>query len=550
MNSVERFKKRKHVLEHFDTEYGWPPAVDPELVRQALASPVDFASIRTVEEDFERVYTFDLNVEVSDQEVDDLLKTLQSEFDDHKFDALISSCKNNILSALVGPFGLGGLVAKGDKNGGNVDTVHNVREGVYATEQEKERYGTRGEYDHNVAGKYHSHANYVAKNRADSQAQEAGTLKDAYTGKDIGRNAQKNLDHTKAAKEIHDDPGRLLAELDGPTLANQESNLHATTETINKTKKQKSMEEYLAYVDKKVKELKSKGNLSENEKTQLSKLEQQKKDIDPEKAKTLDKKAREEYNKAINRAYYTSGKFVQNMAKSGAREGAKMGAQQALGLLLCEFFQAVFDEIKDIYKNGFEHGFEEQRFFEILKNRLTRISQRIIAKWKDACKAFREGFISGFLSNLVTVVINMFVRTGKRAVRIIREGFFSLLKALKMLCCPPAGMTVAEAAHEASKLIAAGLATVGGIALEQYIDGLIKATPFLEPFADILTTVLVGGLTGLATTFIIYAIDKIDLFKVNDKARHECVMNKLEADLGRMFAEGDVAIESMSFSCA
>jgi hypothetical protein len=227
-----------------------------------------------------------------------------------------------------------------------------------------------------------------------------------------------------------------------------------------------------------------------------------------------------------------------------------MGAQQALGLLLCEFFQAFFDEIKDIYKNGFENGFEQQRFFEILKNRLTRISQRIIEKWKDACKAFRDGFISGFLSNLVTVVINMFVRTGKRVVRIIREGFFSLLKAIKTLCCPPEGMTASEAAHEASKLIAAGLVTVGGIALEQYIDGLIKATPFLEPFADILTTVLVGGLTGLATTFIIYAIDKIDLFKVNDKARHEFVMGKLEMDLERMFTEGDALIESMSGSCA
>lgn len=549
MNNVERFKKRKYILEHFDTEYGCYPAVDPELVRQALTSSIDFASIRAIEDDFNRVYKFDLNVEASDQEVSDLLKTIRSEFDDSRFDELISSCKNNILSSIVGPFGLGGLVAKGDKDGGNVDTVHNVREGVYATDQEKANYEARGEYDHNVSSEYHSHPDYVAKNKVDSHAQDAGTLKDAYTGKTLGKDDSKNLDHTVSAKEIHDDPGRVLAESDGPTLANSESNLNPTTETINKVKKAKSVEGYLGYVDDKIAELKGKGALSEKEKMQLSKLEQQKKDIDSEKATSLDKNAREDYNKKISQAYYKSSKFVKNVVKSGVSEGAKMGAQQALGLLLCEFFQAIFDEIKDIYKNGFENGFEENRFLEILKKRLARISERLIAKGTAACNAFKDGFISGFLSNLVTIVINMFVRTGKRVVRIIREGFFSLLKAIKMLCCPPPGMTFAEAAHEASKLIAAGLAIVGGIALEQFVDAQIKVVPVLEPFADILTTVLVGGLTGLATTLIIYAIDKIDLFYVVGKERHNFVESKLEADFERLFAEGNLIIENMSLSC-
>jgi hypothetical protein len=184
-----------------------------------------------------------------------------------------------------------------------------------------------------------------------------------------------------------------------------------------------------------------------------------------------------------------------------------------------------------------------------LKERLSRIARRIAAKWKAACAAFRDGFISGFLSNLVTVVINMFVRTGKRIVRVIREGFFSLLKAIKMLCFPPDGMTFTQAAHEASKLIATGLAVIGGIAVEQHIDNMIKAAPWLEPFADILTTVLVGGLTGLATTFIVYAIDKIDIFKVNAQERHEFVMNRIETSLDKLFAEGDAFIGELTYSC-
>lgn len=82
------------------------------------------------------------------------------------------------------------------------------------------------------------------------------------------------------------------------------------------------------------------------------------------------------------------------------------------------------------------------------------------SKWEDAVKAFRDGAVSGFISNLLTVVINTVMTTWKRWVRIVREGVTSLYCALKMLAFPPEGMTLEQAAHEASKLLVAG-AVVG-----------------------------------------------------------------------------------------
>ena len=105
-----------------------------------------------------------------------------------------------------------------------------------------------------------------------------------------------------------------------------------------------------------------------------------------------------------------------------------------------------------------------------------------------------------------------------------------------------------EAAHEASKLIAAGLTVVGGIAAEQNIDTMIKGFPVLEPFADLITTVLAGGLTGLATALIVYAIDRMDFFNVEKKKNHALVMGRLEANMEKMFAEGEALISDMSFS--
>ena len=189
-------------------------------------------------------------------------------------------------------------------------------------------------------------------------------------------------------------------------------------------------------------------------------------------------------------------------------EAAKMGMQQAIGLVMTEFFTAVFDEILDIYKNGFTHGFDDERFFEVLKKRLMKIASRIKNKWKDTAIAFKDGFLSGFISNLVTTVINMFVTTAKRVVRIIREGLFSLFRAVKLLLFPPEDMTPEDAMHEAKKLIATGLIVSLGVIIEEWIDKLIKGTAILEPFSDTLTAIFVGTITGISITMVVYYIDK------------------------------------------
>lgn len=550
MNRVERFKKQKHIQEKIKHRKGLALVADQNLVRNFLNSEVNYNAIQASTERLNSVYDFQPDLEVSSQEVSDLLQFLENDFNDKHFNDLVAACKSDVLSAIVVPFGLGKIVGKFDKNGGNVDTIHNVREGVYATEHEKNKYENKSEYE---SKNYHAHKDYIETNRQHKKQQEAGFLTDSYTGEKISRHNKRDLDHTIAAKEIHEDRGRILADVNGSSLANKASNLHSTDSSINRSKKAETVEQFVAKLENNrpqreiiIKELSQKENLTDKERSRLNKLENLEK-VDSKKIKEVDDKARKEYNGTLNQEYYTSEKFKKNVAITGVKESAKAGGQQALGLVVYEFFDAVFDELHDIYKNGFSTNSSDDRFLHVLEERLSRIANRIASRWKDVGAAFANGFISGFLSHLVTVAFNMFVRTGKRMVRIIREGFFSLMKAIKMICFPPEGMTVAQAAHEASKLIAAGLVVTGGIAIEQSIDAMIKTMPMLEPFADILTSILIGGLTGLATTLIVYAIDKIDFFKVNDDEKHIFVMNKLETSLENMFAEGDILIAKMAF---
>lgn len=543
MNKIKRFKRYQGLKKNID-ETMLHLVPDESLIKNHLQSSIDYKLLNGIENQFDNFYKFEFDLDVSDEDVRELLFIFEKHFDMQKFNLLLAECKYTVIQSIVIPFGLGGVVANLDKDGGNVDTIHNVRQKVWATKKEKKRYKGKGEYN---SADYHGDRRYRERNRADSKKQNKGLLRDGYTGKKLGKDAKRDLDHIISASEIHNDRGRVLAEIGGPEVANVKSNFTSTNRSINRAKGARTVDEFydgLKSPKKERQKLESKSKLSSRERKKLRKLKALE-SIDPDKLKEKDKKARSEYNKTLSKKYYTSKKFIKNTAVTSAKEGAKIGVHQAIGLLLSEFFEAVFDEISDIYNKGF--SIDDTEFIETLKIRLRKISRRIASRWQDACTAFAQGFVSGFLSNLVTVIINTFIRTGKRIIRIIREGFFSLLRAIKLLCLPPEGMTLAQAAHEASKIIASGLIIIGGIAIEESLDKWIKGTAILEPLSDIITNILVGALTGISITFVVYAIDKFDFFKANNKEKHSHIINGLESKLNSMFTESDRLIEKLAW---
>ena len=99
----------------------------------------------------------------------------------------------------------------------------------------------------------------------------------------------------------------------------------------------------------------------------------------------------------------------------------------------------------------------------------------------------------------------------------------SLLRAAKLLLNPPEGMTLQQAAHEASKLILAGVVIIGGIALEEIVS---KWTDSI-PLGGAISAVVIGLVTGLGTVLGAYMIDKIDFFGVIADARQGHVISSL-----------------------
>ncbi|GHU15808.1 hypothetical protein FACS1894163_03880 [Spirochaetia bacterium] len=447
-------------------------------------------------------------------------------------DRFFNEQRGAMLDIIIDRFGLGRIMASMDREGGNVDTIHNARNGVYATEAERRRYETQAEYNSTA---YHSDKRYTGKNRQASEAQQKGGLKDGYTGKTAKLNQKMDQDHIKSAKSIHDDPGRVLAEEDGVELANQDSNLTQTDRSINRGKKQRSAEEYADLLDntrparqERIKELVSKKSLTDRERKELYKLQQQEQ-VDTAELRRKGKIAEKAYERRVNMKYYFSRKFISNLGIQSAIQGVQMGIRQIAGLFLVEAIAAAFDEIRDACKTaGLVTGFS----FHALRSRISRVLTRISSKWQEALNAGLTGAVSGFFSNVLTVIVNAFVTTAQNIVRLIREGFFSVVKAFSLLSNPPVGMSRAALYHEAGKIIVTGSVVAFGIIMEEAVNDFppmlaLKNIPIVGP---VMGDVFYAFLTALVTSLALWGWDKLDIFGIKEDGRHSFVMDSLKEE--------------------
>lgn len=538
---IDRFKARRQLQAQLRDQ--------PVLV--ALPTPADALAMLQQPIDTQRVdlafsaLSVDLDTKVSDAQVDAALQDFTKAFNGERFDQLMRDSRREVLQAVVVPFGLGKVLSAYDKVGGNVDTIHNARKEVYATDEARDKYAKVPPMDKALRKTFDRDSRYIGKNSADTTDQAAGILKDTYTGEIFGPKQvdKRNLDHTISAAEIHRDRGRDLAGLEAIPLANSTSNLNPTKERFNQSKGDQKVEDLVKRLQKespvrreRIAELQSKSEseLTIKERNEL-KLSLQKQTIAdyPELILAKDKAARADYEAKLHDAYYKSEKFKKNVIDTSVKEGGKMAFQQAFGLMLVEFFAATFDELQDFYRNGAAHDC----WWPELRSRMERVASRVGSKWKEALAAGGAGFVAGVLSNLITVFLNTLMTTSKRVIRMFREGFMSLLRALKTLAMPPKGMTFREGAHEALKVICAGAVVIGGVALEEFIEKFILTIPGLGLIGSVISAVIIGALTGITSVFVVYMIDRLDPLGVNRshelKALHKHLDVELEAVMSR-----------------
>lgn len=369
--------------------------------------------------------------------------------DENVITSIFSQYEIVIIQSLITSFGLDFLIQ--DQHGGDVDTIHNVRQighderMKYKNERNQTAYENRGEYD---SHEYHSHEGYLQRQRDIKRQKRDGTLADAYTGDQIGPHDGSDLDHVIAAKEIHDDRGRVLAGMNGADLANSPENLQATNPHTNRTKKADSMEDFLEkYGDE----------YTEEQKALM---------------RSQDKKARAAYETKLARSYYTSRQFAADTAKAAGKVGAKMGLRQAVGLVFAEMWFAVKTEFERLDVH-FGLNMDLGYFFTAIGNGLKNGYDAAKKNYKQIFSQFIEGSVSGVLSSLTTTICNIFFTTAQNTVKIIRESFASVTEAAKILLFNPDCLLFGERMRAALKVLAAGASIVAGTLLAEALN----ATP-------------------------------------------------------------------------
>ena len=494
-NRSERYKQRKAIMNSFKDKSHIKELSNSEDVKGLLAQKVDFAFIDRALESDRPAY----NLEVSEAEVLESLSTLDKHYNKDKYDVLFESSKEILIDQLLSPFKL----SRSDVQG--VDRNFEYQRTDYISSP-KTVGGEGVSFD-------------TQKKRSKHAVTDSGNkIKDVNTGK-FHHASEMDYDHKNPLKSMHDNGGFMLSDAEKRQFGADPDNLDFTHNSINRAK---GSQDHKEFVDK-----------SNNA------------DLDKRRTNAVHKQGQKAAEKYVPSGKVNKAIFV---AKRGAQDGIKTGKDQglqaAMGSLLSEFISAIFSEVKDILSNGWKNGQYDISWIEAFALRMKNIKNQLLSKWKNVAEAFGSGAMSGLLSAIITAIINMFVRTSKNIVRLIREGFLSLMKAIKTLISPPEGMTLKQAGHEASKVLASGLVLSGGILAGESLATMLNGIPF----ADTISMVLTGLVSGLGSLFTVYLLDKLDLFGVVESERHEFIIGKLEPRMTLSIERTEAVIERLGIS--
>jgi len=407
-----------------------------------------------------------------------------------------------LVESLVTSFALDLLV--NDQHGGDVDTIHNVRQigqdgkMGYKNVLNQQAYEQRGgySYDSYHAGKDTNYAKMTREAREEAKKTGKPTpIMDEYTGENVyvlgkskGAPSDKkaSLDHVLTAKTIHEDQGRVLAGIKGEELADARDNLRWTNVSLNSSMgstKDKDgnpvdIPDYIALHPELPEETKANMMKSYNE-------------------------AKASYEKKLAQAYYTSPRFAKDIAKAAGNVGVRMGARQVAGFMFAEMWFAVKEEFQN---SDQETDFDMKIFLERIGRGLKRGCENAKEKYADAFSRFLNGAAAGALSSITTTLCNIFFTTAKNVVRLIRQVYPSLVEAAKVFFINPECYTFGERMRAVAKILATGASVVTGVVVSEAISKTpITAIPVLS---DVVPVFCGAFVSGIMSCTLLYFLDR------------------------------------------
>jgi hypothetical protein len=309
------------------------------------------------------------------------------------------------------------------------------------------------------------------------------------------RNLVANADHIVSLKELNDRYSKnvFLKEGDLKVVANSDDNLSVISARVNKSKND------ISYLERK-----GQKDSGENPDAVYSSIN----DETYEQGALTEAEAGEAIRKNLsNKAVGNLKSIDSEVAKKIASPALGQTAYQALGTAIIETIKPIFHELSDSIKNGFEQGVGATIRFTRVFDYLKKV---IIPTLKGAVKDLFQNISKILIEGILGLVTGIF----KSILKVLSEGFSAIISAVKILSSDSKDMSAAEKGDAIVKLLAT---TVSTFVVFYFSDSIAKLIP--EPFDDILVAIA----SGVASTLVVYLIDKLDLFSVKHEKRSKLV---------------------------
>ena len=350
------------------------------------------------------------------------------------------------------------------------------------------------------------------------------TLVDTYTGKTIKPGEKFDVDHVVSRKEIFENQRRKQANFSTGELANKDENKQATNASLNRSKKEKTVNDYLGG-----RELREADLIKQNEKankkvdgSNLSNLEkrlqkekndkalQNKLDADDELMKQSDKTAR----KAINKDIATGA--VKEVGIKAGKDALKTAAIAALFSLLKEIM------------NGFVRFLKSQS--KTFSNFLAEMKTAINSFFSKIMSVVQTG-VSALVGTIVSEIFGPIVSVFKKLASFIKQGVSSFVDAINYLKDKsnknkPFSIKVAQVGKIVTAGLTIGSAIVLGEVFEKFlltIPGMQIALALLGTLANLIGLFLGSLISGLVGAIVLNLIDRLIATKLRSETNKDII---------------------------
>ena len=205
------------------------------------------------------------------------------------------------------------------------------------------------------------------------------------------------------------------------------------------------------------------------------------------------------------------------------RGRARRGWEQAIGCVLVDLVDGVLDEATALSERR-RRARSAESICADLGRRVQAVGARVVRRWRPALDAFVDGGLAALVATVLSAVVDAFVRTSRRAVRLLRDGTLSLRRALRVLAAAPRGV---EGAQEASKLVL-GLVATGGVSVEASVESAL---------APLCVAAITSTVAGLVAIVLVGLLDRFDLFGAIARPRGDQRRAMLRARAQQMLDE-------------